>query len=193
MNPWAEALQAWGEAQILAGQDVLQILHVSLVRFVEQIQAWHASEPVLTWCAFSGVFVALSAASLPGCSVLAVAAGALWGPWWGSLWVTLASALGAMFPFHMARAWGRERLQKRYPRQLERVDAGMARAGLRYLLLLRLVPVVPYTLVNPLMGLTPLRSWPFFAVSALGMWAGSAVYAWAGAGLWQWAQPGSLR
>jgi uncharacterized membrane protein YdjX (TVP38/TMEM64 family) len=175
-------LWAW-----MAGPPAADGLHT----WAAQAEAWHRTQPLALWLGFVALFAGLSALSVPGCAALALAAGAIWGPWWGSLWITLASALGAMLPFYLARRHGRERLARRYPAQLARLDRGMAHRGLAYLLLLRLVPVVPYTLVNPLMGLTSIRGLPFFVVSALGMWAGSAVYALAGSGLWRWAYAGA--
>ncbi|MFN9448192.1 MAG: TVP38/TMEM64 family protein [Rubrivivax sp.] len=174
-------LWAW-----MAGPPVPDGLHT----WAAQAETWHRTQPLALWMGFMALFAGLSALSLPGCAPLALAAGALWGPWWGSLWITLASALGAMLPFYLARRHGRERLARHYPAQLARLDLGLSRRGLGYLLLLRLVPLVPYTLVNPLMGLTSIRGLPFFVVSALGMWAGSAVYALAGTGLWHWAYAG---
>jgi uncharacterized membrane protein YdjX (TVP38/TMEM64 family) len=193
---WPGPLWRWGAVAallallglwaLMAGLPSADGLHT----WAAQAEAWHRDQPVALWLCFVALFTSLSALSLPGCAPLALAAGALWGPWWGSLWITLASALGAMLPFCLARRHGRERLVRRYPAQLARLDDGLARRGLVYLLLLRLVPVVPYTLVNPLMGLTSIRGLPFFVVSALGMWAGSAVYALAGSGLWRWADVG---
>lgn len=156
---------------------------------VEGGAQWHERWPAVTVLIFCLLFAALSAASLPGCSVLALGAGAVFGPALAAVLITLASALGALVPFYLARHVGRETLRRRFARQFEAIDQGVQHAGLRYLLLLRLAPVIPYALVNPLMGLTTMRAWTFFWVSALGMLAGSAVYALAGAGLGAWALP----
>ena len=48
---------------------------------------------------------------------------------------------------------------------------------------LRVAPVVPFAILNPVMGLSSIGAWTFFWVSALGMAAGSAAYALAGAGV----------
>ena len=183
----------WLLLTVLLGLALVQLeplaeaLRTALQLGVAQASRWHAQAPWGTAACFLAVFAALSAASMPGCSLLAVGAGAVYGPWWGATLVTVASAAGALVPFALARRFGRKRLRERFPKQFEAVDRGVQHAGLRYLLLLRLAPVIPYSMVNPLMGLTPMRAPVFFAVSAVGMWLGSAVYALAGAGLDIWA------
>lgn len=156
-----------------------------------QLQAWHAEAPMQVLCVFCATFVLLSALALPGCAVLALGAGALFGPWLGALLVTLASAAGATLSFLAARRWLRAPLRRRLGPRLAAIDAGLARDGARYLLSLRLAPVIPYAVLNPLMGLTAMPAWTFFWVSAAGMLAGSALYTLAGAGLLQLDDGGS--
>lgn len=145
--------------------------------------AWHAQEPVVFTLAFVALFVLLSAAALPGCSVLAFAAGPCYGWVGGTLLVVACSTVGASIPFLLARHLWRERLRARAGPWLARLDAGLARDGLAYLFFLRMAPVIPYPLLNPLLGLTSMRLLPFAWVSALGMAAGSAAYVQAGRAL----------
>ena len=56
----------------------------------------------------------------------------------------------------------------------------MAREGAFYLFALRLVPAFPFFAINLLMGLTPIRTWTYFWVSQLGMFAGTVVFVYAG-------------
>jgi uncharacterized membrane protein YdjX (TVP38/TMEM64 family) len=173
-----------GSGLVASGKDALRPLMAGLAALQPQ-------SPLLAVLTFGVVFAGLSAASLPGCSLLALGAGALWGPWWGGLCISVASALGALLPFHLARRLGRERLLRRFPAHGALVDAGVRSAGLRYLLVLRLLPVMPYAVVNPLMGLTAMRTRGFLLVSALGMLPGSVVYAMVGAGMGSWMAGGA--
>jgi hypothetical protein len=61
----------------------------------------------------------------------------------------------------------------------------MEKDGALYLFTLRLVPLFPFFLVNLLMGLTPIRTLRYYAVSQLGMLAGTVVYVNAGTQLAQ--------
>jgi uncharacterized membrane protein YdjX (TVP38/TMEM64 family) len=125
-------------------------------------------------------FAALSAFALPGCSVLALAAGLCLGWLPGTLLVGLASTVGATLSFLAARHWWRDAVQKRWGQRLASLEQSLARDGAHYLFSLRLAPVIPYALVNPLMGLSAMPTARFFGVSFLGMLPGSAVYVYAG-------------
>ena len=143
----------------------------------------HAQAPASFMACWFGLFVALSALALPGAAVLALLAGSLWGLLLGTALVLLASTLGATLSFLAARHWWREPLQRRFGDRLAALDAALARQGAWHLLALRLAPVVPYGLLNPLMGLTSMRTSTYFAVSALGMLAGTMAYVYAGLAL----------
>jgi uncharacterized membrane protein YdjX (TVP38/TMEM64 family) len=131
------------------------------------------------------VFAALSALALPGCSVLALAAGLCLGLWQGTLLVGLASTLGATLSFLAARHFWRDTVRRRWGHRLQGVEEGLRRDGVNYLFSLRVAPIIPYALVNPLMGLSAMPTSRFFAVSFLGMLPGSAVYVYAGTVLGQ--------
>ena len=152
--------------------------------------AWHGERPLEVLCVFCLVFTLMSALAIPGCSVLAIGAGAVFGLPAGALLVSLSSALGATLSFALARRFARAPLRRRFGARLDAIDAGLQRDGALYLFSLRMAPIVPYALLNPLMGLSSMPVWTFFWVSAVGMLAGSGVYAAAGAGIGQWAAGG---
>lgn len=62
-------------------------------------------------------------------------------------------------------------MQSRYGDRLAALNAGIAREGGFYLFTLRLVPAVPFFVINLAMGLTPIRPLTFYRVSQLGMLA----------------------
>ena len=71
-------------------------------------------------------------------------------------------------------------MQSRFGTRLADIDKGIARDGAFYLFTLRLVPLLPFFVINLLMGLTTMRAWTFYWVSQLGMLAGTVVYVNAG-------------
>ena len=131
------------------------------------------------------LFTLLSALALPGCSVLALGAGLCFGWVAGTLLVLVASTVGATLSFLAARHLWRDTVRSRWGHRLKTVEAGLARDGAFYLFALRMAPVIPYALVNPLMGLSSMSTRRFFLVSLLGMLAGSAAYVYAGTTLAQ--------
>lgn len=169
---------AWLAAPALPGPQWLQS-HQQL------LQAQVAAQPGLYGLGFFLLFTLLSALALPGCAPLALAAGLCFGFAWGTLLVLLASTVGATLSFLAARHLWREPVRRRWGHRLARIEAGLARDGALFLFSLRLAPIVPYALVNPLMGLSAMPVRQFFVVSLLGMAAGSAAYVQAGLALGQ--------
>ena len=145
-----------------------------------ELLALQAAHP---WAFTSGLFMLftlLSALALPGCSVLALAAGLCLGWLPGTVLVALASTLGATISFLAARHWWRDAVRRRFSHRFAVIEKGLARDGAYYLFSLRMAPVIPYALINPLMGLSAMPLRQFFVVSLLGMTAGSAAYVYAG-------------
>jgi len=149
------------------------------------LSAQQAAQPLLFAALFFSVYVVTTALSFPGATILTLAAGALFGTWWGTLLVSFASTLGATCAFLGARYLFRDGLQARYGDRLKAINRGVEKEGAFYLFTLRLVPVVPFFVVNLLMGLTALPTRTFIWVSQLGMLLGTAVYVNAGTQLAQ--------
>ena len=81
----------------------------------------------------------------------------------------------------MSRFLFRDAIRSRFGERLTTINEALAREGAFYLFTLRLIPQVPFFVVNLLMGLTPLRATTFWWVSQLGMLPGTCVYVYAGA------------
>ena len=146
----------------------------------QDFAALYAQHPWEVRAAYFGVYVAVAAAALPGAALLTLAGGAVFGFGWGLLLVSFASSIGATLSFWLSRLLLRDLVQNRFGTQLAEINAGVQRAGWLYLLSLRLLPVVPFFLINLSMGLTKLRTWTFYWVSQVGMLAATAVYVNAG-------------
>ncbi len=152
---------------------------------LDQFTVWKSTSPVLLGLAFGAVYVLVTALSLPGAVILTLAAGAIFGLFWGTVIASFASTLGATLAFWSARYLLRDWVQARFGNRLKPINEGIARDGAFYLFTLRLVPVFPFFLINLLMGLVPIRSLTFYGVSQVGMLAGTLVYVNAGTQLAQ--------
>ena len=152
--------------------------------FVKESQASFAAiydkRPVVVTLVFFAVYVTVTALSLPGAAIMTLAAGASFGLIFGTVVVSLASTLGATLAMLAARYMLRESIQKRFGSRLAEVNKGIEKEGALYLFTLRLIPVVPFFMLNMLMGLTRMKTWTFFWVSQLGMLAGTVAYVNAG-------------
>jgi pyruvate/2-oxoglutarate dehydrogenase complex dihydrolipoamide dehydrogenase (E3) component/uncharacterized membrane protein YdjX (TVP38/TMEM64 family) len=144
------------------------------------IESYRAAHPFSAALGFFGLYVAVTALSLPGAALMTLVAGALFGLFWGTVIVSFASTLGALLAFFSARFLLRDFVQRRFGRQLAAINSGIERDGAFYLFTLRLVPIFPFFVINLLMGLTPIRATTFALVSQIGMLPGTLVYVNAG-------------
>lgn len=148
-----------------------------------ELEAMWAYRPILTAAVFFVCYVAVTALSFPGASVMTLAAGAIFGLGWGTLLVSFASSLGATLAFLASRWLLGDWVKQRFGSRMATIDAGMAKDGGFYLFTLRLAPVLPFFVINLVMGLTAIRPLTFYWVSQLGMLAGTLVYVNAGTNL----------
>ena len=129
---------------------------------------------------FFCIYVLVTALSLPGAVIMTLAAGAIFGLTTGTLLVSFASSLGATLAFLASRYVLRDSVQARFGARLADINKGVEKEGAFYLFTLRLVPLVPFFVINLLMGLTRMKVGVFYLVSQLGMLAGTVVYVNAG-------------
>lgn len=157
----------------------LDVMQAEQTRF----HAWMMRDPVAVVGGFFLIYVAMAALSLPGAALMTLLSGALFGLGWGLVLVSFASAIGATLAALIARTLLRTPLERRYARQLERINAGILREGALYLFTLRLIPLFPFFVINLVVGLTRIRLTTFYWVSQLGMLPGTVVFVNAGSEL----------
>lgn len=119
--------------------------------------------------ALAAAYVAGGPLMIPA-PLLHLAAGFALGPVSGSLVAIPASTLGACAAFAAGRWLVRERAARLAARSpaLAGVDAALAASGFRVVLLLRLAPLAPFTVLNYLLGATPVPLRAFALASLLG-------------------------
>ncbi|MEX2288470.1 MAG: TVP38/TMEM64 family protein [Planctomycetaceae bacterium] len=149
------------------------------------------AHPVLVVAISFVVYVAVTGLSLPGALPLTLANGwlltQLFGKAYGfltaMLLVSFASTIGATLAFLLSRYLFRDAVHSRFGPYLERFNRALARDGAFYLFTLRLIPQVPFFVINVVMGLTPMSARTFWWVSQLGMLPGTAVLVYAGSAI----------
>ena len=149
------------------------------------MKAFQGKHPLGVEGLFFLIYVAVTAVSFPGAVVLTLLGGALFGFWQGLVIVSFASTIGATLAFLLARFLLRDWIQLKYQSQLVAINAGFAREGAFYLFALRLIPLLPFFLVNLLTSVMPIKTHRFMIASQLGMLPGTAVYVYAGTELGQ--------
>ncbi len=150
-----------------------------------ELTAWRLQQPLTAAALYFAGYVLATALSVPGALIITLAGGAVFGFGWGLLIVSFASTLGATLAFWVSRFLLRDWVESRWGERLAEIQAGVDKEGAYYLLTLRLLPVVPFFLINLLMGLTRMKTWTYYWVSQVGMLAGTAVVVNAGTQLAQ--------
>jgi uncharacterized membrane protein YdjX (TVP38/TMEM64 family) len=119
----------------------------------DRVEAWLADwgiwAPIIYILAYAiGTLILLPSTPLN------LAGGALFGLWSGTLWSSIGAVIAALIAFGFARTIGRNWVASRLAGQWEAIDADIQRSGLFYLFAVRLLPLLPYGLVNLAAGLT---------------------------------------
>ncbi len=168
-------------AYVFFAFDLQQYLTLSHFKSRQQaFENYYADNKALTMGGYMAMYIAVTALSLPGATVMTLAGGALFGVWAGLLLVSFASTIGATLAFLVSRFLLKDYVQNKFGGKLKAVNESFRKDGPFYLFTLRLVPVFPFFVINLVMGLTPIRTVMFYIVSQVGMLPGTFVYVNAG-------------
>jgi uncharacterized membrane protein YdjX (TVP38/TMEM64 family) len=140
---------------------------------VDALQALRSSmwAPVI----FVTVYSLATALALPG-SLLTIVGGAVFGFWWGLLLNSLGANIGANAAFRLSRGLGREGVERIVGSRLGGFDHATAQHGFWGLLVLRLIPLVPFNALNFGSGLTAMRWRDYALATVVGILPGTVVY-----------------
>jgi uncharacterized membrane protein YdjX (TVP38/TMEM64 family) len=124
--------------------------------------------------AFIGLYALFNTLLLPA-TILTLTAGVVWGWLMGGVWVLVASTIGSAVPYFIARSgagWVGSLLQ----RKAGRVYSTLRNEGFMTLLLMRLVPVVPYNVLNYAAGLAGISARDYLAATFIGTIPGIFIF-----------------
>ena len=147
-----------------------------------EIKAIVAENRVLAVAGFIALYAALVAISFPGASALTVMGGLVFGTLVGGGAAVSGASIGATVIFLAARSALGETLRQRAGPFLKRLQAGFDDNAVSYLLTLRLIPAVPFWVLNIAAGVFGMRTLPYAAATAIGIVPGTFIYASVGAG-----------
>lgn len=132
---------------------------------------------------FMVIYIIQTGLALPGATILSLAAGAVFGPYLGTVYAVTAASLGALLSFLVTRYLLRDMISEQFGGRLEIVNKELEERGFNYLLFLRLVPIFPFFLINLAAGLTRIKLSTFTLGTLIGIIPGGFVYVNAGASL----------
>jgi uncharacterized membrane protein YdjX (TVP38/TMEM64 family) len=144
--------------------------------------AWCRDAGALGVLGFSLLYCVATALVLPA-AILTVAAGWIWGLFWGAVLVQGVSLVADWVPFALARRHGRARARAALTRRtidVDTLDALVRRRGFAMVALLRLSPVVPFNVMNYLLGLTSVSTRTYLVASLVGSTPACLFFVWMG-------------
>lgn len=145
-----------------------------------ELKAFQQEHPIAVYGIAFAVYVTATGLSLPGAAALTLLMGWYFGVVRGTVLVSFASTAGATVAFLFSRFLFRDAIQSKFGDKLKWFNEQLDRDGPFFLFTLRLVPLVPFFVINAVMGLTRIKTATFWWVSQLGMLAGTAVFVYAG-------------
>lgn len=153
-----------------------------LGQWLKDFQAWIEGLGPLGGVLFGLAYVAGALLFVPG-AVLTIGAGYLFGLGWGVVVVSLASTAAAALAFLIARHLARERVETlaRKNPKFAALDRAIGKNDWKVIFLLRLSPLIPFSVSNYLYGLTSMRFAPYVLASWIGMLPGTFLYVYLGA------------
>ena len=141
----------------------------------------HAIRTLGLWgpVAYVALFAFATVLFLPG-ALFAVAGGVLFGPVWGTIVNLTGASLGATLAFLIARYVAADWVRQKAGTRLERLIKGVEAEGWRCVTLMRLMPFIPFNLLNYALGLTRIPVASYVLASVISMTPGAAAYTWLG-------------
>ncbi|MCO6455863.1 MAG: TVP38/TMEM64 family protein [Pirellulaceae bacterium] len=158
----------------------------ALERLAEREQQFRLAvdqHPLPTYGGALVLYVAVTALALPFAAVMSLVYGWLFGFWPALILISFASTAGATCSFLLSRYIFGAALQERFGDRLRTFNESLDREGPIYLFTLRLIPLVPFFVINVVMGLTRIRTRTFWWISQIGMLPGTIVYVFAGSSI----------
>ena len=146
---------------------------------VHAIEAWIAGLGAWGPVGFILLYTAGTVLFFSG-ALLSLAGGALFGPVWGTVFNLAGAVAGSTVAFLIARTLGGDWIARRMGGRLKRVIEGVEAEGWRFVALTRLVPLVPFNLLNYALGLTRIPLASYVLASAVCMLPGAIAFTWLG-------------
>jgi uncharacterized membrane protein YdjX (TVP38/TMEM64 family) len=140
---------------------------------------------------FIAAYIVVVALSIPGATILTLAAGFLFG-FFGVIYVNIGATIGAILAFLAARYLIGDWIQKRYEERFSSFNKEVTENGYNYLLTLRFIPLFPFFLVNIFAGITRVPITTYAWTTMVGIAPGSFVYIYTGRQLGNIDKPGDI-
>lgn len=124
---------------------------------------------------FMGIYTLATLFFVPK-NFLSIVAGAVFGLLPGIGYVLIGATVGSIVAFFGSRLLGRTSIERLAGRRISQFDARLGQSPFTGILIARLIPVIPFTLLNYAAGLSAVAFFPYVAATVVGMLPGTASY-----------------
>lgn len=149
----------------------------------DALLAWRDANLAVASAVYMAAYALVVAFSIPGALWMTLAGGFLFGVFVGSALTVAAATAGATAIFVAARTSLGEVLRAKAGPWLAKLEGGVRNNEVSWMLLLRLVPAVPFFIANLAPAFLGVRLWTYVWTTFLGIMPATVVYSWVGAGL----------
>ncbi len=133
---------------------------------------------VLGWVAFILVYVTGTVLLIPG-TIFTVFGGLIYGLWVGFALNMLGASLGALAAYYVSRALGQQAFVGLAPKRILLAEEHLTKRPFESVLMLRLIPLIPYNALNYILGVTRIPVRPYWWATVLGIAPTSFAYTYA--------------
>ncbi len=144
-------------------------LNLATIKDNQQFLTYHIhNHPLSSGFLYIAVFFMLALTGLPVTLVMIISGGFLFGPLMGSLYSLIAIITSAVTLFRVSKKMFGLYVQKKYSQELRKFNHNFNTYGFYYLLLVRMLPVIPFFIVNSAAGFTNVDTKTFVLSTILG-------------------------
>jgi uncharacterized membrane protein YdjX (TVP38/TMEM64 family) len=133
-------------------------------------------EYISSYGAFGPIVYMIMFSVIPSGSIIAIAGGMAFGMYLGTLYTTIGAVLGATTAYYISRFLGRDAVEKLLKGKLQSFEDGVEKRGFQLILLLRLIPIIPFNVISYGAGLTKIKYTDYLLATMIGIIPGVIVF-----------------
>lgn len=163
---------------------IATVIGIALLSGIDrsQLQLWLQQMGIWAPVLYILIYSIATICILPS-TPLNLTGGAIFGSVWGTVWTSIAAILAAVLAFGFSRTIGRSLVERKLAGKWESIDREMQQGGFFYMFAIRLLPLIPYGIVNFAAGLTSIKFRDYLLGTLLGTVPGILPFVMMGAGL----------
>lgn len=166
---------------VVAAVIVFLFVRFDVEEQIRRLLDWVDDQGFVGAVVFIVAYILATVLFIPG-SLLTLGAGAVFGLGFGTVYISIASTIGAFFAFlagrYLARGWVESKIAGNT--RFKAVDEAVGNEGWKIVLLTRLSPIFPFNMLNYAYGVTGVKAREYFFASWIGMLPGTVMYVYLG-------------